>query len=377
MNIPIKQIVQRLRSFITYNMMLYVNFLLLLALLLDVNLYAVTITFMPILLAYFLVGIGGYFFNDIFDAKADSIALKFNITNILKPWLVWLLIAITWAIGLVLVMKVTTMLALLLSIQFILLFIYSASPFRFKQLGFWGVLIDAAYAHLVPILMLLMHLSDFNKLPWFFMLFPVFTYLIGIRDILIHQLNDFENDAKAGINAFKPSSYLKFPQIINRVEILAALLLVLFIGIAGLSHSLNALTMLFAVALFISYTYVYLIKPNPTNSNTDKLINIYVVVSTIFMSILIVKHERVLCLLLLLHPYVLGFIRSKGQWLWIKVRYCIKVVMGEMFIHYIPLWFNLLLFKIGLIFGRNFKEKPLYQKSKELKVLTWIRKVVG
>lgn len=377
MNSSIKQVVKRFRSFITYNMMLYVNFLLLLALLLDDNIYAVTITFVPVLLAYFLVGIGGYFLNDIFDAKADSIALKFNITNIVKPWLVWLLIAITWAIGLVLIMKVAAMLAALFAIQLLLLFIYSAPPFRFKQRGFWGVLIDAAYAHLMPILILLMYLSDFNKLPWFFILFPIFTYLIGMRDILIHQINDFENDTKAGINAFKPSSYLKFPQIINRVEALAALLLVLFIGIAGLSHSFNTLTILFATTLGLFYTYVYLIKPNPTSSNTDRLINIYVVVSAVFMSILIVKHERVLCLLLLLHPYVVGFIKSKGQWLWIKVRYCLKVVMGEMFIHYIPLWFNLLLFKIGLIFGRNFKEKPLYQKSKELKVLTWIRKVVG
>ena len=64
-------IYKRLHSFCTYNLLLYANFLVLFGIALNITTETI-ITIAKILLpAYLLVGIGGYFMNDLFDQKQD------------------------------------------------------------------------------------------------------------------------------------------------------------------------------------------------------------------------------------------------------------------------------------------------------------------
>lgn len=368
----IKQIYQRLRSFITHNVMLYANFLLLFAVLFNTNIYQIVIGFVPIFIAYVFVGIGGYFLNDIFDFKQDITAKKFNITKIISPTIVVVIIIICWATGIILVHTVFPYLLWLVCIQFVLLMLYSIPPFRLKEAGKWGIVIDASYAHLLPELMLLAYLNQYIHLPFFVILFPLFTFLLGVRDILIHQINDYANDELAGVNTLIKNNHSIFLKIIYHIEIAAALLLVLFVyglGIIGTNYTYIGIS----VTLLLSYIFLYFTKT--FNTNQDTLVKVYVVVSSFFIGFSIIIFKSYYGLLLLAHPYLVSFLKAKLHWLFIRVKYIFKVLFGELFIHIIPLFLNNLIYRLGLLFGRNFKQHPLYHRSNEINLITWLRKL--
>lgn len=87
----------------------------------------------------------------------------------------------------------------LLLFECALFFIYSAPPVRLKNRNS-GIVVDALYSRVVPVLTVL----SFNEpLLWYsILLVCIWLFAIGIRNILLHQIDDVANDLTARQNTF-------------------------------------------------------------------------------------------------------------------------------------------------------------------------------
>ncbi len=115
------KIYNRLYSFFAYNLFLYANFILLFTFILNFEIGVMFYLAIKLLLAYFLIGIGGYFLNDLFDKQKDKLVNKFNITTILNEYLIIVMIIALWGIGYYLVYSISFLASLMIFVLFLAL----------------------------------------------------------------------------------------------------------------------------------------------------------------------------------------------------------------------------------------------------------------
>jgi hypothetical protein len=92
----------------------------------------------------------------------------------------------------------------LFTLQVLALVVYSAKPFRLKERAELGVICDAFYGHLNPVLITL---SIFEIMPrsghWHLTVICsliIVCYIKGIRNILLHQIEDRKKDSASKTN---------------------------------------------------------------------------------------------------------------------------------------------------------------------------------
>jgi 4-hydroxybenzoate polyprenyltransferase len=155
--------------------------------------------FFLLTLALFLSATYTSISNDLSDIDTDRLAGKFNRLNDFsrkKSTLILLIILILGASVLFLLE------GLLLKFTFVAIWLdwslYSFKPFRGKNRGVWGVLLDSMGSHVLPALLAIEFavpsvpsISN-NSLPVLFCLFWSFCW--GLRGILWHQLYDYYHD---------------------------------------------------------------------------------------------------------------------------------------------------------------------------------------
>lgn len=167
------------------------------------NAYTVWLTFLSLVTT---VGFAllGYFINEFFDKASDAKAGKINklafvsgstqcgifIGSLLLTFLPWVWLPSTlfsWCL-------ITTQVGFFL--------MYSLPFPRFKEHTYLSLIIDASYAYVVPLLLSFYTFSLIAEQPGFplwFYLFSAAVFFIGIRNIIIHQVNDVFKDAQTGM----------------------------------------------------------------------------------------------------------------------------------------------------------------------------------
>lgn len=145
----------------------------------------------------------GYFINELFDQRHDALAGKPNritplntgqrllvfsatVTAAFAPWL-WLPAdGVSWV---------------LIASQVGLFLVYSLPFPRLKAVPIASNLVDMGYAYLVPLLLSFRTYMLFSEgeIPTWLWPLLVLVALIGLRNILIHQVNDLFNDRRAGM----------------------------------------------------------------------------------------------------------------------------------------------------------------------------------
>ena len=339
------KIYKRLYSFCAYNLLLYANFLLLFGLAANLQANSILAIAMKLLPAYLLVGISGYFLNDLFDKKADEISKKFNISTVINKYLLVFVIIILGFIGYYLLLTISKKATIILIFQFLMLLGYSVPYIRLKEKGFLGLITDAIYAHVIPGIILLSVLQEYIVIPltlWF--LFVIFLFLLGLRDITIHQLEDVEKDIQSNVKTYAVKNQKTIHNQIHNWSILAAIGLCALLFYIPIVFNSSLFLILFT-SLLISYT-VFFIK----NKNLMKvdIMNNYILLSSLLFLYLLITTKNYTCILLLLHPYFMQKTRSFINYILITL---------------IPLTINYLLYFIFLLLGRNLKEKPFYKKN--------------
>jgi hypothetical protein len=105
----------------------------------------------------------------------------------------------------------------LLGLEFFLFIIYAFPPFRLKEKGIWGVMTDALYAHVIPALLaaytfFLIGNRQFQLWKEFILILIVWQISLGIRNILLHQILDFDNDCTSGNKTFVVKYKVQFSE---------------------------------------------------------------------------------------------------------------------------------------------------------------------
>ena len=150
----------------------------------------------------------GYLFNDYCDVDSDRISGKknllenFNRATRAGIVLIPLVIGITaWTC-----VHAGAITKTLYALQIIALVIYSAPPIRLKERSWLGIAADAFYGHINPAFFTLGTFVcwdfTFGQSVLFITVLIIATTLKGIRNILLHQLDDRKKDRFAGIQTF-------------------------------------------------------------------------------------------------------------------------------------------------------------------------------
>lgn len=184
----------------------------------------------------------GFLFNDLCDVESDRKAGKPNVMGKLHPALRVLLIAVNLTAALLgwFYLRASVWASVFFGLQILALILYSLPPFRFKTRHIAGVLTDAFYGHVNPVLITILVFgfrdtpTEHKSTSLFIPLLLLCTFLKGVRNILLHQLEDRKNDRRAGDTTFVVKYGALFTlNLINAllwVEIPATFLLVLNIS---------------------------------------------------------------------------------------------------------------------------------------------------
>ena len=183
----------------------------------------------------------GHLLNDYFDIEQDqqggvsnmvanqklaSVFARFALVLCLS-WLPWF-----W-------LPISNLILALVAFEFVLFILYSIPPIRLKERGFFGTATDALYGYTIPLLVSSLVFAQFSGLVmpiWFGILLTVWTFLLGLRHIITHQLEDVTNDQIAGVNTYVifrgwQSSFLFLSNFLLPLEMGAFLLFLLAMGI--------------------------------------------------------------------------------------------------------------------------------------------------
>ncbi|RLI76666.1 hypothetical protein DRP04_12450 [Archaeoglobales archaeon] len=107
-------------------------------------------------------------------------------------------------------------------ITFLLVTFYSIRPVRLKERGIWGILTAALTQRPLPFLLFVFLVPVHNPFISYFLI--GWLSLIGIAVILSHQLFDYENDVKAGVETWVTNiGKKKAKQVVKGVVILMIL----------------------------------------------------------------------------------------------------------------------------------------------------------
>jgi len=149
----------------------------------------------------------GYFTNDLCDVKMDALADKKNETPQLSIPVKISIITLSLGIALTpwVFLSDSKFVFGLVILHLILLVIYSAPPLRLKKNIYLGMLCDTLYSILLPLLIVIAAFTAIHEYKPSLVLsgaILLWSFLKGVRNILLHQLDDRKNDAKAGHYTF-------------------------------------------------------------------------------------------------------------------------------------------------------------------------------
>ena len=194
------------------------------------------------ILGIYLVGVfgiaaTGYIINDYYDREIDLKAGKSNSLSIYKGVHVAIIIVLLQVIALVpwLLLEVTVHIWILISLQYIMYFLYSYPLTRWKEKGLYGVLADSLYGHAIPALVTILALPQSVMSPIHSDVIFIATLFFwqvfkGARNIILHQLVDRKIDEALQVKTFAVQRKgLYALNLVNRVILPVEILLLISI----------------------------------------------------------------------------------------------------------------------------------------------------
>lgn len=158
-----------------------------------------------------IVGVAGigYLTNDLGDRQKDQLIQKENVTASMSAFNMIFLFILFFGLALApwFYLPLDRTSFFLLVFQFVLFFVYAFPPFRLKEKGLPGLITDALYVHVNPAILAAytFYLFSGSSAPhflFFLILLSGWQFLLGMRNIIFHQLEDVENDLQSGTRTF-------------------------------------------------------------------------------------------------------------------------------------------------------------------------------
>jgi len=148
----------------------------------------------------------GYVVNDVFDIVEDQRVGKLNAMAQKRPWQRAFLCSLFFAAGFLpwLWINFGRFAAVLLLVNYGLPMAYSIPPLRLKERGLLGIVADAIMVHALPTLFVSLCVcrlvAGFGRTSLqLTIMATAWALFFGLRGILIHQIQEHENDSRAGL----------------------------------------------------------------------------------------------------------------------------------------------------------------------------------
>ncbi|MAC95775.1 MAG: hypothetical protein CMC96_09755 [Flavobacteriales bacterium] len=326
-------IISRIKNFAKYHFMLFANQVLLLF---SLSQHSVDITLVVKALAiYMLLGTGGFLLNDFYDKKYDLKVGKPNSTKNLTNFHLWATLLTLWLTSSYLAFTISIEALILIELQCLVLLLYSHPISRLKEKGIWGVLADTFYAHILPFCFLVLITPPLKNYIIIGVL-AVFNFLIGFKDILIHQTKDSKNDYRSRIITFTTKHPSASKKLIQQSQLVLKLIfIILLISFSITFHKPIILIVTAASLLVISISFF-------KAKNEGISLQTYIFFTSVILAFWLIEKNQPYLLILLAHPFLFSLLLK------LKSKF--------------SLYFNIGLYHIFLVLGRNLKEKPLYKK---------------
>lgn len=149
-----------------------------------------------------------YVANDFSDMEIDKKIGKKKVIADMPKWAVWVSFAMMAAVGnfyIILCAENKILCLILIAITYFFGLAYSALGIRFKERGVWG-LIECSFAQKCMPLVMIICLEEIRGFSaGMLTAWIIFSFVDGLRYIIIHQVIDLENDIISGVNTYVAS----------------------------------------------------------------------------------------------------------------------------------------------------------------------------
>jgi len=237
------------------------------------TLKTISLTFLSLLTTIGFASLG-YFINEFFDKESDAKAGKLNKLAFISPQLQFGICLSSIALTLLpwIWLPSNSISWLLIVLQIFLFLIYSLPFPRIKEATYLSVVIDSLYAYVVPLILSFYTfglIADTITIPTWFYLFVVAVFFIGLRNIIIHQVNDVMKDKQSGMTTLPMVLGVENTKLVIVVILLYE---VLFIMTWVLALQVEHVEMWMWIPIYLPaafYSLRYLLSTS--NINYDKL----------------------------------------------------------------------------------------------------------
>ncbi len=259
------------------------------------------------IITFFSIGFLGYWINDWSDLKSDLVVGKSNLSYGFSTFLKLLIFLVLLGFSIlpwIFLLPIDKIVIATLVVQFVLFIGYSCPPIRAKRIPILGLVLDALYANVIPVNLAFYTVCLYIKIEFSVVLFSLlaaWSFLYGLRGIIVHHYFDKENDKVSGeynlFNSVNKSSIFKLTSLFYFLET-AVRTITLWKLINFLNPMISEIENYFLIVLIvisILFTLIDLVNvfrklpPNPFSSNLSDVFNQKVILFS-FIIALLLKH---------------------------------------------------------------------------------------
>lgn len=199
----------------------------------------------------------GFMLNDYSDKFIDKISGKVNVMSRLSNCQQIPVLAIALFVGLIAFIPFYQykFAVIFIFLSYLSSVLYSAYPFRLKEKGTQGIICVSLAQWVLPALIVFGIFEHFGVDT---LIFAIFSFLIGLRWILVHQLIDRDKDIQASIKTFAinrgPTKIYSIMRFLFAMELISMIGLV---GIMAYSISFKVLTPIVVYFVFELYLFSF------------------------------------------------------------------------------------------------------------------------
>ncbi len=211
-----------------------------------------------------IIGFAGfaYTLNDLGDIAVDQKANKENAVQHLGRMKTILLILFCLVLTLApwYFLPHSNFSIFLLFFELLFFYLYAMKPFRLKERGVAGLLCDALYAHALPAVLAFYTFMCYNKdgfsfFPYILPSIFLWQLLCGLRNIVFHQMNDYQYDKAADVKTWVSKNGLAKAEFIVK-GLLILELMAFFLFLLLLTNLYHVYILLPAYLLYLIYSLV-------------------------------------------------------------------------------------------------------------------------
>lgn len=205
----------------------------------------------------------GYYINDVYDNKHDAISGKYNYSAkhspVMQTVIASILIVAIWLDWHFL--NNEELVGVLLATQIMLFFLYSSPFLRLKENPILGVVVDSLYAHLIPGIIVYFTILSSVESPIYLAVCLFWMLVVGLRNIVNHQLSDFENDKRSGtVTTVIVMGKQQMKQVMN--HLLLPCEVIIFLLFLGLSKQTGFVLLFFIFAIWVFNRELIYVRAN-------------------------------------------------------------------------------------------------------------------